>query len=357
MTLPPLLLLSPSRGFGGGIERVVGAVEQSWPGPVQRVDLYARGQHPSAAGNRPAQAAFARAALSAARRRPWGHIVCLHAGLLPVAVAAGLATRRPVALVAYGTEVWGPMSPVRRRLIHSCARLLAISSFTAKWLESRAGLSRGGSKVIRLPISRALAERALSARGGPRTPTLLTVSRLVLEHRYKGHFEVAKAWPLVRERLPSARWVIVGDGDDRPALERECARLGLASSAVFAGRLSEDQLADSYATASGLILPSVTDVDSRPPAGEGFGLVYAEAGAFGTPSIASTAGGGALDYVRHEETGLTVPPGEPRALAAAALRLLGEPDERDRLGLAARRRTSAQHLPAQFATRLVAALS
>ena len=100
----------------------------------------------------------------------------------------------------------------------------------------------------------------------------------------------------------------------------------------------------------------MADVDACPPTGEGFGLVYAEAGAFGLPSIASKAGGGALDYVRDGETGLTVSPGDHAGLVGALSTLLDDDTVRGRLGAAARRRTLGAHLPECFATCLTEAL-
>jgi len=66
---------------------------------------------------------------------------------------------------------------------------------------------------------------------------------------------------------------------------------------------------------------------------EPFGLVVLEAMAAGRPVIASNIGGPA-DIVRDEETGLLVPPGDPRALRAALARLIADPALRARLGAA-----------------------
>jgi glycosyltransferase involved in cell wall biosynthesis len=70
--------------------------------------------------------------------------------------------------------------------------------------------------------------------------------------------------------------------------------------------------------------------------------VILEAGVSGLPTVAACAGG-AAELVRHEETGLLVPPDDPAALAAALCRLVEDPDLRIDLGggalAAARRRT------------------
>jgi glycosyltransferase involved in cell wall biosynthesis len=70
---------------------------------------------------------------------------------------------------------------------------------------------------------------------------------------------------------------------------------------------------------------------------EGFGVVCAEAMAYGRPVVASAVGG-LLDLVVDEETGLLVPPRDVPALRAALERLLGDSELRRRLGAAARER-------------------
>lgn len=349
MTGEPVLLLSPSSGFGGGIERVVDAIEHAYDGSTRRVDLYVAGREPEPAGNRAAKARFAAAAMRAAARRDCRAIVCLHAGLLPVATAAGALRHRPVALIAYGTEVWGPMGRLHMMQIRACKHLIAISRYTAYWLARRADVPEPRISVLPLPIGAELARLALQEAPAHHEPTVLTVSRLTAGHRYKGHFAIADTWPLILAEVPEARWKVIGDGDDLEALQARCAGI---PSVEFAGRVSDEALAAAYRSASLLALPSVADPQADPPVGEGFGLVYAEAGAFGLPAVASTRGGGASEFVEDGVTGLTVPPHDRSRLAAAIVELLADAALRNRLGAAARERTLELHWPDGFRQRL-----
>jgi phosphatidylinositol alpha-1,6-mannosyltransferase len=149
---------------------------------------------------------------------------------------------------------------------------------------------------------------------------------------------------------------VVGDGDDVAALRARCGELGITEAVQFEGRVSDARLAELYGDSIALVLPSVADPDASPPTGEGLGLVYGEAGAFGIPSIASTASGGAAELVRDGETGLTVPPDQPDALAAAMTTLLSDQILCTRLGEAARARVLARHTPAAFRSALQNAL-
>jgi phosphatidyl-myo-inositol dimannoside synthase len=346
------LLLSPSHGFGGGIERVVDAIESAWPSPTRRLDLYDARRDAKSRGNWKAKTRFLARSVSAALTTRPGKIVCLHIGLLPVAYFVGALTKAPVTLVAYGTEVWAPMSPVRRRLVRRCSRLLAISHFTAQWLATRACLSRERIELLSLAISPALAEAAATTPPATREPVVITVSRVMRQHRYKGHHAIAAAWPRVLRDRPDARWIVVGNGDDLSYLKDRCSQLGIDSSVEWLIGISDDALAEAYVRAAALVLPSVADVHSDPPTGEGFGLVYAEAGAFAVPSIAAEVGGGASEILEHGVTGLTVNPSDAAGIAGAILSLLNDEALRQRLGEAARTKVFREHLPEQFARRV-----
>jgi glycosyltransferase involved in cell wall biosynthesis len=107
---------------------------------------------------------------------------------------------------------------------------------------------------------------------------------------------------------------------------------------IFAGAVGDaerDRLLDE---AWVFAMPTRRPADGR--GGEGFGMVYAEAGAHGVPSVASRVPG-VVDAVRDGETGLLVAPGDAGAVAAAAIALLGDRERRDRLGAAARERAQA----------------
>jgi phosphatidyl-myo-inositol dimannoside synthase len=334
---------------------VAEGMEQAWPGNTVRLNLYDRCRHASPSGHPGAKVALtARAAASALRRRP-DLVVCLHLGLLPAAMLAARLARSPLALFVHGDEGWSPVHPVVRAMARRCA-VLAGSRFTATWFARRAGIDSARIRVVPLAVDDALAAAPRPPAANGAAPTLLTVSQLRSDQRYKGHAAIAAALPAVLERVPDARWVVVGGGDDAPALAERCEREGVAGAVDLRGGVSDAELAAAYASAGVFVLPSTADPEATPPFGEGFGLVFAEAGLFALPSIASERGGGSLEYVEDGVTGLTVPPDDPRALADAIVAVLTDDGLRSRLGRAAQERTSARHLPEQFRARFLAAL-
>ncbi len=132
-------------------------------------------------------------------------------------------------------------------------------------------------------------------------------------------------------KVPGANLVLVGAGECDPALRRLSQSLGISGRVKFAGRIDIDasgsrMLASLYERADVFCLPSINRAES-------FGLVLLEAMRAGTATIASDIPGSGVGLiVRHEETGLLVPPGDAEALAAAIRRLSAHAGLRNELG-------------------------
>ncbi len=148
---------------------------------------------------------------------------------------------------------------------------------------------------------------------------VITVGRLVY---YKGLEHLIRAMANVRGKL-----VIVGDGPLRGKLERLAAQLGVADRVIFAGVLSNAHVLAYYHAAALFVLASVAR-------SEAFGIVQIEAMAAGLPVINTSLDTGVPLVSVHEQTGLTVPPADPQALAAAINRLLDDPNLRQKFGQA-----------------------
>jgi phosphatidylinositol alpha-1,6-mannosyltransferase len=177
-------------------------------------------------------------------------------------------------------------------------------------------------------------------------PTILTIARI--EERYKGHDVMVRALALVLAKVPDAEWVVIGDGSLRPSLEALARGYGVERSVRFLGRVGDEERDLWLRRARLLAMPS--RLPAGPFAGEGFGIVYLEAGAYGKPVVAGNVGG-ALDAVSDGETGLLVDPLDPLAVAEAIGSLLLDDALARRLGAAGRRR-AAQHTWALVAGRV-----
>jgi len=167
-------------------------------------------------------------------------------------------------------------------------------------------------RPLDLSVQQALRER-LRVADSPLV--LLSVSRL---ERNKGYHVLAEALAGLRERLPAGwRWVLVGEGKERRALEAQVQRLGIAAMTCFAGRLDDASLHNLYEAADLLIHPTLY---------EGSSLVVLEGMIHRRPVLATRVGG-IPDKVYDGRNGRLVVPGDAAALQAGLLDLLDcQPD-------------------------------
>jgi phosphatidylinositol alpha-1,6-mannosyltransferase len=171
-------------------------------------------------------------------------------------------------------------------------------------------------------------------------PTVLTIARM--EERYKGHDVMVRALALVRAKVSDVQWIVIGDGSLRPGIEQLAESYGVAESAHFLGAVSDEQRNSWLRRAHLLAMPSRLPAGGL--AGEGFGIVYLEAGAYGKPVVAGNVGG-TLDAVLDGQTGLLVDPLDPLAVAGAITRLLLDRELASRLGEAGRARSQRYAWP------------
>jgi glycosyltransferase involved in cell wall biosynthesis len=155
-------------------------------------------------------------------------------------------------------------------------------------------------------------------------PLLLAVGRLVEK---KGFPFLLQAAAILAGRGMHFEVIIVGDGPERDELERLAGGLGLRDRVVFAGALSQEELAHVYRRAEVLCVPSVVAADGDR---DGLPNVILEAMAYGVPVVASNLPGIA-EAVIPEETGLLASPGSPTELAAAIERACGDQELREHL--------------------------
>ncbi len=245
-------------------------------------------------------------------------VVGLHVHLLAVALPL-LRRGARLAAVMYGIEVWKPLRRRERAALERAWCRIAISRHTVdRFHATHPELATAAVRVCHpgVPPVVPAGDRAIDG------PYALIVGRMSAAERYKGHDALLDIWPRVRESVADARLVIAGDGDDRARLEAVARGAGLTGAVVFTGRVDAPTLAALYRDASAFVMPS---------AGEGFGLVYLEAMAAGTPCVARP--GAPEEIITHGVDGVIVDPetdGGAR-LAAAIIRLLTDAHWRARL--------------------------
>ena len=139
--------------------------------------------------------------------------------------------------------------------------------------------------------------------------------------KYKSIDHLLSAFEIVKQEIPEARLLIVGDGDARPALEQTARDLGLSQSVTFAGFVSAQEK---------VRLLNMMRVVVNTSAKEGWGLTVIEANASGVPVIASDVPG-LRDSVVDEKTGFLYEYGNIEQLAQKILLVLRDENLQTRL--------------------------
>ena len=212
------------------------------------------------------------------------------------------------------------LQPLRRRLYRSAAAVTANSEgLRQRSLEADPQpvvVIPNGVDVIPFPTAAPLGE-----------PRILFVGRLAPQ---KNVDLLLRAFALLAH--PQAQVIIAGDGPLRGELEASALRLGIADRVRFLGWIDRERMPQIYHQSTVMVLPSHY---------EGMSNVVLEAMAAGLPVIA-TAVEGMSELITDGRTGLTVPPGDPDALAQAIHQLLNQPSRRQALAIEARKRVQEQ---------------
>jgi glycosyltransferase involved in cell wall biosynthesis len=246
----------------------------------------------------------------------------------PHALGAALLVPRDRAALVGGRRVdFRVRGPLSRWKYGRCRRVIAVSRAVARVLEED-GLRPDGIRVVYEGVpDRAPAgggREALAALGVPAdAPVVGNVAALTA---HKDQATLLAAAAAVRARVPSVRFVIVGEGELEARLRAQAEALDLGASVVFAGFRSDLDA----------VLPAF-DVFCLSSQMEGLGTSLLDAMCYGR-AVVATAAGGIPEAVEDGVTGRVVPPRQPEALARALAEVLEDREQRERLGAAGRRR-------------------
>jgi sugar transferase (PEP-CTERM/EpsH1 system associated) len=260
------------------------------------------------------------------------HAHLFHANLL--AATLGKLARIPIIITTrHSVEIGGPGREWLNRLVkplHDVA--VMVSRQVHKTERHRSGVK--ADKIVEIP-------------GGVHVDTFAQVDRKSIErlrHKWdlgtkvaivgtvgrfaepKGYSYLLEAMVELRNQNANIRALLVGDGPLRPAMEEKAEALGLSDTVVFTG-IRRD-VPEILALLDVFVLPSLW---------EGLPIALLEAMAAGLPVVATRVGG-VPEVVVDGATGLLVPPRAPEALSKAILKLLQDPDLRQKMGQAGQER-------------------
>ncbi|HEU4587562.1 MAG TPA: glycosyltransferase family 4 protein [Gemmatimonadales bacterium] len=233
--------------------------------------------------------------------RAWGatvmyaHFVSAHA--LYAWDCARMA-RVPLVLSFRGNDVMriAPRSVASRRIYGLLTRAAAANLFCSKWL-ARQGTAarwfRGRPDRIGVLADAVITEPRRLPSTLPTGAFVLAAGRFV--HK-KGFDLLLRAWAVLQDTVPPL-W-LVGDGEERDALQQLAAELGLGTRVHFAGALSHPELLGLLERAALCVVPSRE---------EPYGIMPVEAQALGIPLVATNVGN-LPELIEPERTGWLAPP-------------------------------------------------
>jgi phosphatidylinositol alpha-1,6-mannosyltransferase len=202
------------------------------------------------------------------------------------------------------------------RAVRRARQIIAVSNFSrARFCEAFPAAS-GKTTVIPPGVTDGFFR---DARGPKQKNFLLTVTRLDDADRIKNVHGVIHALADLKGDYDFCYRIVAGSvtGGYRKELEQLIVDKGLAAKVMIEGRKSEEELAEYYAKADLFILVSYAE----PKNFEGFGIVFLEANAAGTPVLTSREGG-MTDYVREGVNGFFVEDPSPAGIRVALKRFL-----------------------------------
>jgi glycosyltransferase involved in cell wall biosynthesis len=256
-------------------------------------------------------------------REKWDlvHVQSYHTLVAPLAMLRALTLRLPYVVTFHGgghslehrNRARGLQMRMLRPLLRRAARLVAIARFEIEQYGAALGVPPERFVFIPNGTDLSFSDGDVTA-GEPAVPTLASIGRL---ERYKGHHRVLEAFPLVLERHPEARLLIVGKGPYEEDLRRRVEELGLTESVEVTSVPPGDPKGMAALLGGVSLVILMSEFESHP-------LVALEAAAARRRLLVADAGG--LSEIAADGFGRAIPlDSTPGQIAAAALEELDKP--------------------------------
>lgn len=262
----------------------------------------------------------------------------------PLAIMSAACRRagaKKIIALTHGHEVWWskvfPFTLIMRRIGSTTDALTYLGEFTRRAI-SRSLTSPAASAMVKIapgidtehfsPVDSTELKTSLGLSG---KRVIVSVGRLV--HR-KGQDKLIESMPSIIQEIPNAHLLLVGEGPYRKHLTELVRKHNLEDFVTFIGRIQFAQLPSYICCGEIFAMPSRSRFAGLEV--EGLGIVYLEASACGLPVIAG-ASGGAPDAVIDGVTGVVVDGLDCAAIAGAAIQMLENPIQSQKMGLEGRR--------------------
>lgn len=242
-----------------------------------------------------------------------------------VATEACCDTRIPVVTVIHGVNTSARLNTARERariaaVLRASARVVLVGEPLLEYVRALAA-DTGNTRIVHNGVRLPRAGQLPRGNTSFRPLRLVSVSNLVEGKGVELNLQaLAQAQ---REGLRDWTYTVVGGGELARQLQAQAQQLGIAANVRFTGPVDH---AEVYA------ILGQSDVFLLPSWREAFGVAWLEAMACGLLTVA-VAGQGPSAFIRHDETGLLVPPRDVAGIVACLHRITQEPENMRKLAL------------------------
>ena len=252
-----------------------------------------------------------------------GTVILSHINLLLVGwLIKKISPATKLILLAHGIEIWGPLSPFKKKMLNTCDEIFCVSSYTASVIQQQHAIAGSKCKVLNncldpfLPAPALNNNKNILSQYGIKTgdPVLFMLTRLAGTERRKGYDKVIAAIAKLKNNFPGIRYVMAGkcDAEEKKYLQQLIDSLGLEGHIIFTGFIVDEEIAAYFQSADIYVMPSKK---------EGFGIVFIEAMYYGLPVIAGNKDG-SVDALAKGALGILIDPDDTTAIYDAIKKVL-----------------------------------
>ncbi|MFV0439182.1 MAG: glycosyltransferase family 4 protein [Desulfopila sp.] len=269
-------------------------------------------------------------------REPEIHHLHGHFAHSPTSVTmfAALLSARPFSFTAHAKDIYTSDPEQLREKIDRARFVVTCTRHNSRYLHQIAPETTTPIHCIYHGIDLTLFHHQAD-RAAPTAPyRLFTVARLTEK---KGLPTIYRALALLRDRGLAFRHTLIGDGDDREKIRQLIADLHLTRHCQLLGTRTHDQVLAQFRASDVFVLGcEIAQNGDR----DGIPNVLVESLAMGVPAVSTTVSA-IPEILLDGQTGLTVPPSDPKAMASAIQTLLGDQKLRHRLASEGRKWVTA----------------
>jgi len=233
----------------------------------------------------------------------------------------------PFVVFCHGLDILAPQSSKWKKqwlikILQEAKLIIANSEFTKGEIE-KLGISDNKIIVI-YPCGGLKMDQEVRMTNNDEEKVILSVGRLI---KRKGFDKVIAIMPKILKRLPTAKYIIIGNGPEGLNLQSQISKLNLEEKVTILNDVTDAELSSWYASSNVFAMPCA----QIGPNAEGFGMVFLEAASFGKPVVAGNSGG-APEAVHKGYSGYVVNPNSEDDLYQALLKLLTDENFAKRMG-------------------------